>query len=141
VEQEAPRGVCVLCKGRVKLSMTSSEGKTVILRLVQPLGLHAAVSGQPYQASAETLEPCQLNFIRRDDFLPFLSSHADTSLRAALSNITAYASQIQQVSVFRDVHHIGWAAGPWGTQHLSGSYQAACEQIARSASLIRPVRN
>src|SRR5579864_9196984 len=52
-EQEAPRGVFVLCKGRVKLTMTSSEGKTVILRIVQPgevLGLHAVVSGRPYQA-------------------------------------------------------------------------------------------
>ena len=100
VEQEMPRGVFVLCKGRVKLSMTSSEGKTVILRIVQPgevLGLHAVVSAQPYQASAETLEPCQVNFIRRDDFLRFLSEHAEASLRAA--------------------------------QHLSGRYHAACEQI------------
>lgn len=100
VEQEAPRGVFVLCKGRVKLSMTSSEGKTVILRIVQPgevLGLHAVVSGQSYQASAETLQPCQVNFVRRDDFLRFLSQHTEASLRAA--------------------------------QHLSGSYQAACEQI------------
>jgi CRP/FNR family transcriptional regulator, cyclic AMP receptor protein len=100
VEQEAPRGIFVLCKGRVKLSMTSSEGKTVILRIVQPgevLGLSAVVSAQPYQASAETLEPCQVNFIRRDDFLQFLDEHADASLRAA--------------------------------QHLSSRYRAACEQI------------
>jgi len=100
VEQEAPRGVFVLCKGRVKLSMTSSEGKTVILRIVQPgevLGLHAVVSAQPYQASAETLEPCQLNFFRRNDFMRFLGEHAEASLRAA--------------------------------QHLSGRYHAACEQI------------
>src|SRR6266542_2781270 len=29
VEQETPRGVFMLCKGRVKLTMTSSEGKAV----------------------------------------------------------------------------------------------------------------
>jgi CRP/FNR family transcriptional regulator, cyclic AMP receptor protein len=49
-EQESPRGVFILCKGRVKLSMTSSEGKSVILRLADPgevLGLHAVVSNQP----------------------------------------------------------------------------------------------
>lgn len=100
VEQEAPRGVFVLCKGRIKLSMTSSEGKTVILRIVQPgevLGLHAVVSGQTYQASAETLEPCQVNFVRREDFLRFLGEHAEASLSAA--------------------------------QRLSRSYHAACEQI------------
>lgn len=60
VEGESPRGVLVLCKGRVKLSMNSSEGKTLILRIIGPgevLGLHAAVSNTPYQATAETLEP------------------------------------------------------------------------------------
>src|SRR5712692_8425012 len=62
VEGQPPRGVFMLCKGRVKLSITSSEGKTIILRLAQPgelLGLNAAVSGNPYQATAEMLEPCQ----------------------------------------------------------------------------------
>jgi CRP/FNR family transcriptional regulator, cyclic AMP receptor protein len=100
VEQEAPRGVFVLCKGRVKLSITSSEGRTVILRMVQPgevLGLHAVVSNQPYQATAETMEPCQVNFVRREDFLRFLSQYGEASLHAA--------------------------------QQLSGSYQVACEQI------------
>lgn len=100
VEQGAPRGVFVLCQGRVKLSMASSEGKTVILRIVQAgevMGLHAAVSGHAYQATAETLEPCQVNFIRREDFLRFLSQYREASIHAA--------------------------------QQLSGSYQVACEQI------------
>ncbi len=100
MEGQSPRGVFVLCKGRVKLSMTSAEGKTVILRIVNPgevLGLHAAVSDKPYQATAETLEPCQVNFAKRDDFLRFLREHAEASIHAA--------------------------------QQLSGSYQTACEQI------------
>lgn len=109
-EQEAPRGVYVLCRGRVKLSINSSEGKTVILRIVRPgevPGLHAVVSGQPYQATAETLEPCQVTFVRREDFLRFLRQHTEAALHAA--------------------------------EHLSASYQTACEQIrslglARSAS-------
>src|SRR5579875_2399400 len=67
VEEESPRGVFILSKGRVKLSMTSSEGKSVILRIAEPgevLGLHAVVSNQPYQASAETLEPCEASSVR-----------------------------------------------------------------------------
>src|SRR5579884_1357140 len=71
VEEESPRGVFILSKGRVKLSMTSSEGKSVILRIAEPgevLGLHAVVSNQPYQASAETLEPCEASFVRQEDF-------------------------------------------------------------------------
>jgi CRP/FNR family cyclic AMP-dependent transcriptional regulator len=99
-EGEGARGVYVLCKGRVKLSMTSSEGKTVILRIVnagEVLGLHAVVSGKPYQATAETLEPCQVNFVRREDFLRFLAQNSEASIHAA--------------------------------RQLSGDYQTACDQI------------
>jgi CRP/FNR family cyclic AMP-dependent transcriptional regulator len=100
VEQELPRGVFVLCEGRVKLSMLSNDGKSVILRIAKPgevLGLHAIVSGEPYQSTAETLEPCQVTFIKREDYLGFLRQNAEASLHAA--------------------------------QQLSASYRTACEQI------------
>jgi CRP/FNR family transcriptional regulator len=45
--------------------------------------LHATVSGKPYELTAETLQPCQLDFIRREDFLKFLQNHADACLNAA----------------------------------------------------------
>jgi CRP/FNR family transcriptional regulator len=86
VEGQASRGVYIVCSGRVKLSTTSRDGKTLILRIAEPgdvLGLHAAVSGKAYELTAETLQPCQLDFIRRDDFLKFLQSHADACLHAA----------------------------------------------------------
>src|SRR5437660_1764949 len=86
VEGQAPRGVYVICSGRVKLSTTSRDGKTLILRIAQAgevLGLHATVSGKPYELTAETLQPCQLDFVKRDDFLKFLQTHADASLHAA----------------------------------------------------------
>src|ERR1700739_5034663 len=86
VEGQAPRGVYMVCSGRVKLSTTSREGKTLILRMAQAgevLGLHATVSGKPYELTGETLQPCQLDFIRRDDFLRFLQHHSDACLNAA----------------------------------------------------------
>ncbi|HZS95500.1 MAG TPA: Crp/Fnr family transcriptional regulator [Terriglobales bacterium] len=86
VEGQAPRGVYMICGGRVKLSTTSRDGKTLILRIAQAgevLGLHATVSGKPYELTAEALQPCQLDFIRRDDFLRFLQNHADACLNAA----------------------------------------------------------
>jgi CRP/FNR family transcriptional regulator len=86
VEGQAPRGVYMICSGRVKLSTTSRDGKTLILRIAQPgevLGLHATVSGKPYELTGETLQPCQLDFIRRDDFLRFLQHHVDACLNAA----------------------------------------------------------
>jgi CRP/FNR family transcriptional regulator, cyclic AMP receptor protein len=86
VEGQAPRGVFIICGGRVKLSTTSRDGHTLILRISQAgevLGLHATVSGKPYELTAETLQPCQLDFIRREDFLRFLRNHADACLNAA----------------------------------------------------------
>src|SRR5689334_5117503 len=86
VEGQSPRGVYIICSGRVKLSTTSQDGKTLILRIAQAgevLGLHGTVSGRPYELTAETLQPCQLDFIKRDDFLKFLQGHADACLMAA----------------------------------------------------------
>src|ERR1700741_1891224 len=86
VEGQAPRGVYIVCSGRVKLSTTSRDGKTLILRIAQPgelLGLHATVSGKVYELTAETLQPTQLDFVRREDFLRFLQHHADACLNAA----------------------------------------------------------
>src|SRR5207248_11023217 len=47
------------------------------------LGLSATISGRPYMATAETLVPCQVNFIKREDFLRFLSEHHLACLRVA----------------------------------------------------------
>jgi CRP/FNR family transcriptional regulator len=86
VEGQAPRGVWVLCAGRVKLTTTSRDGKTLILRIAQAgevLGLNSTVSGKPYELTAETLQPCQLDFVKREDFLKFLQTHVDACLHAA----------------------------------------------------------
>jgi CRP/FNR family transcriptional regulator, cyclic AMP receptor protein len=86
LEGQPARGAYIVCAGRVKLSTTSRDGKTLILRIAQAgevLGLHATVSGKPYELTAETLQPCQLDFIKRDDFLRFLQNHADACLNAA----------------------------------------------------------
>jgi CRP/FNR family cyclic AMP-dependent transcriptional regulator len=86
VEGQAPRGVYIICSGRVKLSTTSRDGKTLILRIAEGgevLGLHATVSGKPYELTAETLQPCQLDFVKREDFMRFLQNHADACLNAA----------------------------------------------------------
>lgn len=52
------------------------------------LGLGSSVSGKPYMATAETLNPCQVNFIKREDFLRFLKKNGAACLSVAehLSN-------------------------------------------------------
>src|SRR5579864_8588875 len=86
LEGQGARGIYVLCTGRAKLSTTSAEGKSIILRIAEPgevLGLSSAVSDTPYEASVETLEPTQANFISRADFSNFLKEHADVGIRVA----------------------------------------------------------
>jgi CRP/FNR family transcriptional regulator, cyclic AMP receptor protein len=86
VEGQTPRGVFILCRGRVKLSICSSDGKTLILKIAEPgevLGLSASVSAKPYELTAETLDPCQVNFVKREDFLRFLREHNEVCLRVA----------------------------------------------------------
>lgn len=86
VEGQAPRGIFVLCKGRVKLSICSTDGKTLILKIAEAgevLGLSASVSGNPYELTAETIDPCQINFVKREDFLRFLKEHPEACMRVA----------------------------------------------------------
>src|SRR5213079_2307892 len=86
VEGEMPRGVFILCSGRAKLTTSSSEGKTLIVKIAdvgEVLGASATILGKPYEVSAETIEPAQLNFIKRDDFLKFLGTHADACMHTA----------------------------------------------------------
>jgi CRP/FNR family transcriptional regulator, cyclic AMP receptor protein len=91
VEGQVPRGVFVLCQGRVKLTSTNRDGKTFILRIVEPgeiLGLHEIVTGKAHELTVETLQPSQLAFISRTEFLPFLKQHGELCLHVAqqLSN-------------------------------------------------------
>jgi CRP/FNR family transcriptional regulator len=85
VEGQSPWGIFILCQGRAKLSTTSRDGKTLIIRIAEAgevLGLHAVITGGPYELTVETMQPCQLNFVGRDDMLLFLKEHADASLQA-----------------------------------------------------------
>jgi len=86
LEGQAPRGIFMLCQGQAKLSTAGRDGKTFILRIAKAgevLGLHTTVTGRPYELTAETMQPCQLNFVSREDFLPFLKKHSDACLHAA----------------------------------------------------------
>jgi CRP/FNR family transcriptional regulator len=86
IEGQRPRGVFVLCTGRVKLSTSSSEGKTIITKISEPgdvLGLNATVSDHPYEVTAEMIEPGQANFIARDALLQFLRENGEVALRVA----------------------------------------------------------
>ena len=86
MEGEAARGIHLLCQGRAKLLTTNSDGKTFILKIAnagEVIGLNPILTGMPYDITVETLQPCQLAFIPREEFLRFLKQHNDASFQVA----------------------------------------------------------
>ena len=67
IERQTARGVYILCEGQVKLSISSSEGKKMILRIAKAgevLGLVSALAGTPHEVTAETLRPARWRSFR-----------------------------------------------------------------------------
>jgi CRP/FNR family transcriptional regulator, cyclic AMP receptor protein len=110
MEGEAPRGLHVLCSGQAKLTASSADGHSLTLRTVEPgelIGLSSVVGDCPYPMTAETLSACQVSFIPRLEFLRFLRSHSDVSIRVAkhLSMELHQAwQQARMVALARDTH-------------------------------------
>ena len=102
-ESQPCRGIYILCRGRVKLSASSSKGQTIIFKVAKPgevLGLNAGVSGTPHEATAETGQPCQLNFVKSDDFVRFLTEHPEASMQAAIHLSRECQQAYQQLRSF-----------------------------------------
>lgn len=86
VEGQDSRGAFILCKGKAKLYTSSAEGRTIILRIVMPgevVGLTSTIANKPYEATVEVLEPSQVNFLPKAEFLKFLNQHSDASMHVA----------------------------------------------------------
>jgi CRP/FNR family cyclic AMP-dependent transcriptional regulator len=100
IEGQAPRGIFVLCKGQVKLSFSTKDGKTLILKIVEPgevLGLGATVSGKPYDLTAETIEPCQIGFVKREDVLRFLKQNPDACFKVVEQLSVKYSTACHEL--------------------------------------------
>jgi CRP/FNR family transcriptional regulator, cyclic AMP receptor protein len=109
IEGQQPRGVFVLCTGKVKLSTSSREGKTIITKLSEAgdvLGLNAVISNHPYEVSAEMMEPGQANFISRDSLLQFLKDYGEVALRVAEQLSRNY------YTAYEEIRTLGLATSP-----------------------------
>ncbi len=84
LQGQKPRGVFMVCQGRLKLSMSSLEGKTLILRVVRAgeiVGLGCTLSGARHEFTAEALDDCRLSFVDRQNFRQFIRQHNDACAR------------------------------------------------------------
>jgi CRP-like cAMP-binding protein len=82
---EAGRGVFLLRKGRVRLSLPAAGRKQLPYRIAGPgniLGLPATLSHSPYSLTAENLADCELGFAPAEDVLDLLSKRGDLCFQA-----------------------------------------------------------
>jgi CRP/FNR family transcriptional regulator len=109
IEGQLSRGVFVLCNGKVKLSTTSREGKTIITKISDSgdvLGLNAVISNVPYEVTAEMMEPGQANFIPRDSLQQFLREFPEVAMRVAQQLSRNY------YTAYEEIRTLGLAASP-----------------------------
>jgi CRP/FNR family transcriptional regulator len=82
-EGSAAHGVYVLSSGRAKISISSADGKKIIIRIAKGddiLGLYAGLTGRPFEATAEMLQGGRVDFISRQDLLNLISRQNGYSL-------------------------------------------------------------
>lgn len=100
LEGESPKCVFVICSGRIKLSVTSRDGKTAILRIAGPgeiLGLSSAMGGTAHDTSAELLELCRVKAIRVNDFMRFLQKYPEAFAEATSCLLRDYRVVLNNV--------------------------------------------
>jgi CRP/FNR family transcriptional regulator len=99
---EQPSGVFILKCGAVKLSITSSKGRVIILRIAQSgeiLALSSVLSGEPCIATAETLQDCEVAYVEREQFLQILLHNPEAALCIAFHMTLNYKMACRQVSL------------------------------------------
>src|SRR5712672_3024816 len=77
-------GLMGVLSGMVKVSVASAEGKDIVLNIFHEgeiFGEIALLDGRPRTADATAMSDCELVVIERRDFVPFLSSHPDVTIK------------------------------------------------------------
>jgi CRP/FNR family transcriptional regulator, cyclic AMP receptor protein len=98
----------VIASGRVKIALTSPEGKELILRRLTQGEFHgelALLDDEPRSADAVATEPSVLLVLQRDAFRQFLSDHPTvaTKLLATVSRYLRSNAELIQDATFLDV--------------------------------------
>lgn len=125
-EGDPARNVFIVCFGQVKISSTSRDGKTMILKIAGPgdlMGLSAALANVPHEVTAEVIEPSQVKIVRKQEFVDFLGRHGIASMHAA------QALSAEYLAVFHDARRLALsrsAAGRLARLILDWGHSAAC---------------
>jgi len=98
----------VIASGKVKIALTSPDGKELILRRLGPGGFHgelALLDDEPRSADAVATDASVLLVLQRDAFRQFLSEHPDlaTKLLGTVSQYLRRNAELIQDATFLDV--------------------------------------
>src|SRR5215469_15606975 len=98
----------VIASGRVKITLTSPDGKEIILRRLSPGEFHgelALLDDEPRSADAIATENSVLLVLQRDAFRQFLAEHpaVATKLLATVSQYLRRNAELIQDATFLDV--------------------------------------
>ncbi len=99
-EGEAGAAVFLLCSGKVKVTASSTEGRSAILRVAHHgdvLGMSAVLGETTYEVTAEALEPCRIRILHARTLRQFMSEFKDASLGAAHALAQDYKAAFQEI--------------------------------------------
>ena len=77
-------GLIGVLSGSVKISVASADGRDIVFNIIQPgeiFGEIALLDGHPRTADATAMSDCELMVIERRDFIQFLRSQPDMTLK------------------------------------------------------------
>jgi CRP/FNR family cyclic AMP-dependent transcriptional regulator len=77
-------GLMGVVSGSVKISVASADGRDIVLNIIhegEVFGEIALLDGLPRTADATAMSDCELAVIERRDFVEFLRSHPDITLK------------------------------------------------------------
>ena len=81
---DSGNGMMAVLAGHVKLGALAASGRELAFGIVKPgeiFGEIALLDGQERSVDATALDACEILFIDRRDFIPFLADHPDISIR------------------------------------------------------------
>jgi CRP/FNR family cyclic AMP-dependent transcriptional regulator len=99
-ETQPSAGIIIILEGEVKLSMNSSDGRRLSLRIAKAgevLGLSSTLSGLPYEVTADALYPVKIAHISRKAFLQFLTRHSDAYQAVARDMASRFNGACEQL--------------------------------------------
>jgi len=146
-ESEPSRGVYILRTGRATVSISSSEGRIVILRIAQAgdvLGLNAVLQSSPYDSTVKTLEPSRTVFISSEELRKLMQRSQPTMhaismiLSRELTELTDRAKSLllpQTVSARLAKLLLEWCNG----SELNGSRAVRIDRVFTQEEIARMI--